>query len=85
MPLFIAVLRKNKCLVTRLSHVRKAGSHVTPNTYYMDHIKRWILSSLPYYILLDIMIAITTHHAFLVEYHSEIAANEMPSSSLVSL
>ena len=33
MPLFVAVLRKIECLVTWLSHVRKAESHVTLQTH----------------------------------------------------
>ena len=49
MPLFVAVLRKMEYLATWLSHVRKAGSHVTLRTHYMDHIERSILSSLIIY------------------------------------
>ena len=50
--LFVAVLRIIKCLATWLSHVRKAGSHVTLRT----HITRTIQSvrySLPLLYTLD--------------------------------
>jgi hypothetical protein len=57
---------KIKCLAPWVGHVCKAGSHITRRTHitrgiqcmYIQHVARLILSSLCYYLLLIIIIAL---------------------------
>ena len=46
-PLLFTVSIKIECLALWFSHVRKAGSQVTLNTYYTEYIACWTLSSPP--------------------------------------
>ena len=43
MPLFVVVLRKIECLATWLSHVRRAGSHVTLQTHITQSVRYSLL------------------------------------------